>query len=372
MFPIFRASLSRWLPAAVLAWSAVTALPAMALSTSDFVQIEQGAAHFCGVTTSGAVQCWGANHAGQLGNGSKTDFNSTPLPPVIAVASGATAVSVHGDHSCALVRGAVQCWGSNVHGESGDANIFTPVLLPRTVIASGANAVYTSTFNSCALLQGGRLQCWGSDYSEQLGNGLSSNSSHSATPVTIFDQGVTEVAVGSDFMCAVVQGGLQCWGLLLPNPFAVGPWPNTGSLVRPVTVVASGVSSVSAGYTHACAVINSAVYCWGIASQRQTDPFHGNVFVDGTAVQVTGPGMQTVRTSQGMSCAISQGGGLQCWGNGLARALGYDDSMVQAPNVGPLTLGTSGVTQVSPGYSQLCAKAQGRLTCLGKFGTLGQ
>ena len=56
------------------------------------VSITAGDSHTCAVLNTGAVNCWGHNGYGQLGNGSTTD-SSAPVA-VAAFTDGATAVSI--------------------------------------------------------------------------------------------------------------------------------------------------------------------------------------------------------------------------------------------------------------------------------------
>src|SRR2546427_13146232 len=48
-----------------------------------FAAVNAGGYHTCGVTTAGAAYCWGANDAGQLGDGT-----STPDPSPVVVGGG--------------------------------------------------------------------------------------------------------------------------------------------------------------------------------------------------------------------------------------------------------------------------------------------
>jgi alpha-tubulin suppressor-like RCC1 family protein len=75
--------------------------------------------HACAVTHSGAVKCWGLNDHGQLGDRTTTDR----LKPVVVVGltGGASAIAAGAFHSCAVSRrGAVVCWGANDAGQLGD------------------------------------------------------------------------------------------------------------------------------------------------------------------------------------------------------------------------------------------------------------
>lgn len=74
----------------------------------------------CAVVDAGAVECWGDNEEGQLGNGS-TSPSATPVR--VAGLSGAQMVSVGGHHACALLAGGtLRCWGRDMDGELGTAS----------------------------------------------------------------------------------------------------------------------------------------------------------------------------------------------------------------------------------------------------------
>jgi alpha-tubulin suppressor-like RCC1 family protein len=74
--------------------------------------------------------------------------------------------------------------------------------------------------------------------------------------------GVTAVAVGIGHTCAVVNGGVWCWGLndhgQLGNAAATETW-----VPMAVPTLSSGVKAISCGRTHTCAVVDSGVKCWG-------------------------------------------------------------------------------------------------------------
>ena len=87
-------------------------------------------------------------------------------------------------HTCALLSDArVYCWGDNEHGELGDGSVSfeerTPVEVPDM---GSATAVSASGFHTCALLSGGGSDCWGYNDFGELGIGTGGQSD---TPVEV-------------------------------------------------------------------------------------------------------------------------------------------------------------------------------------------
>jgi alpha-tubulin suppressor-like RCC1 family protein len=71
----------------------------------------------CGVTALGGGYCWGANHHGQLGDGSTTN---SAAPVAVAGEFTFAAISSGGGYSCGVATGGVAyCWGDNNYGQLG-------------------------------------------------------------------------------------------------------------------------------------------------------------------------------------------------------------------------------------------------------------
>ena len=156
----------------------------------------------------------------------------------------------------------------------------TPILPPpRAAQASGAppvSGMEDLTFaagdaHSCAITAAGALRCWGRNDYGQVGNGSTSGSFNSPQSVSGLTSGVSAVSAGGGVFwngsswqyqahtCAIHNGALRCWGA---NGFGqVGNGSTGGSFnsPQPVSGLTSGVSAVSAGGSHTCAVQNGAL-----------------------------------------------------------------------------------------------------------------
>lgn len=178
--------------------------PGMDLS---FSVVDAGAAHACGLTTSGAAYCWGANGTGQLGNGvadfpvgQPLDVTKTHRLPEPVVgghvfssidAGGSLLVTSpnfeYRSHTCGVTTGAAAlCWGLNWFGQLGDGTTTdrpSPTAVPA--VPGGFAAVSAGGAHSCALSTFGRTYCWGRNAVGQLGDGTTTD--HGVPKAVRFD-----------------------------------------------------------------------------------------------------------------------------------------------------------------------------------------
>lgn len=117
--------------------------PTPIASTSSFSVISSGLRHSCAITVAGTSFCWGENSTGSLGNTSQDQCVYGPE----TLACSMTPVQVQGGHRFAAVAagqlytcgatsaGAVFCWGWNHLGQLGngtrmDASVPTRTMIP--------------------------------------------------------------------------------------------------------------------------------------------------------------------------------------------------------------------------------------------------
>ena len=165
--------------------------PVQVPGLSDVVEISAAERTSCARTASGAVYDWGADWDGQIGNGETTEGVSTPYR--VPLPGPASEVSCGGnvpgdDYTLAIVEGQVYGWGADAAGQIGDGSTVekpSPVatgLHFSNVVASGGT--------SYGLDASGDVWSWGSSFEGSLGTGEIGNQ-----PIpTLVDEGVVAIS----------------------------------------------------------------------------------------------------------------------------------------------------------------------------------
>ena len=323
------------------------------------------------VMVNGQAYCWGNNRDGQLGDGST--INRPAPSPVIGLSGTITAIDGGLDQTCAIVNGGVECWGN--------LNPMTDVIDPPTgisALSSGVTELSVTNLHGCAVVAGA-ARCWGDNSFGQLGDGTTNASYTDSVPVTGVDSGIVQVTTGQWFSCALKSNGtVLCWGDNNAGQLGNDPanYP-TSKVALPVSGLAN-VTLITAGQDSACAILEGgSVKCWGNNGQGQLG--NGGQISSFTPVQVTGlTGGVTSITAGGYHACALVSGGVQCWGFNSFGQLGNGlTTLSKVPS--PVTGLSSGVIAVVAGginydEEQTCAITfSGKLKCWGgdEYGQLG-
>ncbi|MFO0609491.1 MAG: hypothetical protein U0324_40380 [Polyangiales bacterium] len=344
--------------------------PTTVLGLAGVEELAAGASHVCARVTDGSVWCWGANGSRQVGSGRSgaTERNAVR----VAGLSGAVSIACGAAHTCAvLANGAVQCWGGNAQGQLGDGSTTLRAAPVAAVGVSTARRVAAGNNTTCAALADGSVRCWGDNADAQLGLGTTDAR---ATPTAV--PGVAdavEVAVGGAHACALRTDGVAlCWG-----SNGAGQLGNPAALPRRATaapvVLAARIRTISAGLQHGCATtVDDAVFCWG---DNQTgaigDGESGYYAGWNTPTAARGlPPVLSVAAARNFTCAVTYAGAAVCWGaagsgqfgNGALRGFATPQP------VGDLR----GVVALAAGGNRTCVQlADGTARCWGA-GALGE
>lgn len=330
--------------------------------------------HSCALHRSGAVECWGKNVYGQLGNGTRQE--STGVVKVRGVRE-AKAIAVGRDFSCALRRaGTVLCWGNNEDGQLGNGRGAVPGALSLTPVpVRGLKSIVQISlgeYHACARDSAGRVRCWGNSGNGQLGETAARAYS---TPLLIKQlRPVRDLSSGANHVCAVeTSGAAKCWGRNTEGQLGDG---NSGSKVKPVAVkgVSDGVS-IGSGNNYSCVVTRTgAVKCWGDNASRQLGEAAGSEVKRRTPVALSGVArISEIAGGKTHSCARMQSGRVACWGGNTSGQLGHTSSARQQARPRAVR-GVGDAIDISLGAAHTCAvRKAGTVVCWGSndHGALG-
>lgn len=318
-----------------------------------------------GFFANGAVECWGGNAYGQLGDGSVT---TRLLPtPVIGISKGASAISIGLGHSCAIVSGALKCWGSNRQGQLGISNrpelFTTPQTVPgfsKVTYAVSANNTHTCAAESQPF---GSIKCWGGNSDGQIGNAGVSLNTNISSPVLVSNQafGATDsISDGNNsaFSCMASNAARIDKPLLSASANTIS-LNNIGDQASGITVndlSARGISSDCGNQ------LNGSSQC--------------NFSYDGRNSR--GDGAIAISDSSGLSHVfpfhIQRYGHAVCWGSNNFSQLGIADSGNRNQATPIVLAAQTLIKQVVTGSHHACALTQnGRVACWGdnSYGQLG-
>ncbi len=189
------------------------AAPAQITRLAPIAALAAGHSHVLAVDRAGKVWTWGANGAGQLGNGRHV---ATSEPAPIKLPARIVRVAAGDTHSFAVDGlGRVWGWGSNNFGQVGNtlneklaAKYFTTP--QRIKIGFAVAQIDAGMFYTVATSSQGDVFAWGWNGMGQLGrDGL--GFSAQAVPFKKL-KNITRVAAGMGHVLALNDGGICAWG----------------------------------------------------------------------------------------------------------------------------------------------------------------
>ncbi|RVU42491.1 hypothetical protein EA187_16570 [Lujinxingia sediminis] len=304
------------------------------------------------------------------------DADADADPPAI------TALEAGQYHTCAIVDGALYCWGYNEKGQLGQAleNLVQsdrPLLVPG--LESGVTAVALGNDHTCAV-QHSALKCFGSNSHGQLGRITANFDIPAPTPTAVsgLDRGVSDVAAGALHTCAIQNGALKCFGFnglgAIGNSDTAGMANDLNRVAEPrlVDALNQNVTRVRAGANHTCAIQGDQLFCFGNNHQGQL----GHDLNLNEETPNPDPGrvlglseLSTFDSGQDFNCTLRYGAA-RCWGHNVHGQAGHDRgvNINFTPPTSTLYIVTglsSEVTLIATGYLHACALHQDVIKCWG-------
>ena len=237
---------------------------------TSIADVCSGSNHTCTVAVSGAVQCFGGNAGGQLGDGTTTPRN-TPAP--VSGPLDAAMIACGSGFTCAILSDdTIACWGDGERGENGSSTFMDTNVPGGLMVVGTPIALTVGSENGCAAFDDGTVRCWGAADFGRLGDGGASGGGDQFMPVPVPALAdVSQIANGptASHTCVLEDGNVLCWG---GNRFGQIGDDNTG-VSRPVPFMVdlpSPAIAVETGGVSTCAVLDTGrVWCWGENTRGQ-------------------------------------------------------------------------------------------------------
>jgi alpha-tubulin suppressor-like RCC1 family protein len=312
-----------------------------------FVQVSAGSVHTCGVTNVGAIECFGDDGFLQS-NGKKPKRPKEKGQKFIQVSAG-------GKHTCGLTsNGAIECFGRDYLGQSNGYQPKFPKEKGQQFIQVSAGAQHT-----CGVTNVGAIECFGND-----GNGQSNKHQ----PKRATNGKFIQVSAGSRHTCGVTNvGAIECFGDGDGDGQSNGGKPRGGKSNggKPKRPTKGTFVQVSAGEYHTCGVTNvGAIECFGYDDKGLSNKYQPKRPTKGTFVQVSAGSVHT--------CGVTNVGTIECFGNDdKGQSNGHNPKFPKTRKTNPhLVFGdftsVKLVVEVSAGSRHTCGVTSvGAIECFG-------
>ncbi len=286
---------------------------------------------YCALLQDGTVACWGQNLHGELGRGIAATPYAKATPERVVGLSNVAEL----EHTCAIDRShETWCWGRSAYFRDSEDPVVeakvvwdpvkVPIAAPTTLAPTNYNYGSRVEATTCAVLDGG-LVCWGTNGHAQLEPGPEATSSwEPSTPLPPRTMElppgapIRTVALGRATLVLREDGTLLSWG----NSTAIGRLSSLSPDPYPQPIALSDVSAIDVNDLGACAISRGVAYCWG-------PPFFPNApYSEGPLARALPEPIATpeplvqIATSSGSNnsfpqrgCGVGVSGAVYCWGN---------------------------------------------------------
>ncbi|MEY2562295.1 MAG: hypothetical protein QOH88_488 [Verrucomicrobiota bacterium] len=304
---------------------------------SSIRSVSAGDRHVVALRSDGTVWAWGENGFGQLGDNTNANrLTPGPVPNLADIVS----VKAGGLHNLALqADGTVVAWGDNYYGQLGTGDTTSSSTPTLVAGLSAVRKIAAGYQRSAALTTDGLVWTWG--YEHYYGQDI-----FNVSPAAVPDLGdVVDIAVGYEHVVAVkADGTVWAWGSNYSHQLGNGI---TSYQYQSVPVQVSNLSNivkVASSWDHTLALASDGtVWAWGYNSAGQLGD--GTSQARQTPVQVSGlADVIAIATNWSYSLAMKADGTVWTWGDGSSGTLpGVDLHVPQQVGLGVLDTNNNGI-----------------------------
>jgi alpha-tubulin suppressor-like RCC1 family protein len=316
--------------------SGLSGYPRLVEGLDDVSSVAAGYEFSLALRSDGRVWAWGSPQNGALGDGGAAT-SPVPLPQPVPTLDNVVTIAAGSDHAlCLKSDGSVWGWGANDAGQTGNGSIGGSVSSPVPVAGlTEVKAIAAGWKHSLAVKQDGTVWGWGDNATGELG--INSTGSPEKVPVQVQNlTGITAVSAGENFSAALRSDGtVWAWGNNELGTIGNGEAKPFTRVLRPSMVInLTEVTAISSGFRHTLALrVDGTIWGWG----SNTFGALGN---NGTPNTPYPTPVQVLNVGNAVAIAASIGNGLCLDGTGILRAWGTN-------GVGEVGNGTA-VTQDLP------------------------
>ena len=296
-------------------------------------RIAAGFGHSLAARSDGTVWSWGANSAGQLGNGTTTQ----QLRPVeITALDGVVAVAAGNAHSVALrYDGTVWTWGANNLGQLGIGNTTNSRLPGKVSALSRIVAISAGQSSTYALQDTGEVWACGANDAGQLGDGTGVRQ---LTPVHVHDlTGVAYISSGpAANHCLAVKSNTTVWSWGNNQRGQLG---DGSTITRSTPVAVAGltgaISASAGGFFSLVGKSDGKVWAFGDNSYKQlgSPAISSYTAYPVPVISSSGgllTGVSSISCGNGSSYALKTDASIWVWGNNTYGQLGDGTTTTRA------------------------------------------
>jgi alpha-tubulin suppressor-like RCC1 family protein len=278
------------------------------------------AGYTLGIKTDGTLWSWGSGVGGVLGSTATTNRSS---PVQVGTLTTWSDVAAGPSHALAIKSdGSLWGWGLNTNGQAG--------VLSWSKVSSGSS-------HTLAIRSDGALYGWGSNTVGQVGDiSIITRSS----PVQLGSSSFIQVVAGINISAAIRSDStLWAWGLNSSGALGLGDTANRSS---PVQVGLSSWSQISTRDYMAGITYDNRLFTWGSNAGYQLGD--GTTNPRSSPVQVGSSSYTSVSAGGSYMAAIRIDSGLFIWGTNTTGQLGLNDVALRSQ---PTQIGSSSWNVVS-------------------------